>query len=172
MKKEELVDRIVANSPTPRDKNELLKLKKNELYNIARMPVNTPPLEVENIAKEFGFKVLWLPPYHPMLNPIEEAWGLVKGYVAKENDGSSFMQVKDLILQGFEKVTPEIWSKLIRRTTVHEDNMIKQHHILLRQDVQEMIIDISDTESEGGQSDGEEEVDLELIAGLEDDVPC
>ena len=82
------------------------------------------------------------------------------------------MQVIGVILQGFEIVTPEFWGKLVRRTTVHEDNRFKQHHILLRQDVQEMIIDISDTESEDGQSGGDEEVDLELIAGLEDHVPC
>ena len=44
----------------------------------------------EETAAQHGYRVLWVPPYHPMLNPIEEAWGVTKGFVAYNNDQKSF----------------------------------------------------------------------------------
>ena len=38
------------------------------------------------IAEKFTHKVLRLPVAHPELNPIELAWSVVKGYVAKHNN--------------------------------------------------------------------------------------
>jgi hypothetical protein len=48
-----------------------------------------------------------------MLNPIEEAWGVIKGYVADVNDGKNFQKVKEYIMSGIKKVTPEIWKGLV-----------------------------------------------------------
>jgi transposase len=61
-----------------------------------------------------GYHVLWLPPYHPELNPLEEGWGVTKGHVFFNNDSSNFKKVKELILQGFEKAQP-LWPKLVYR---------------------------------------------------------
>ena len=54
---------------------------------------------METIAAGYGFRIEWLPPYHSTLNPIEEAWGIVKGYVADNNDGKDFNKVKDFIFR-------------------------------------------------------------------------
>jgi len=68
---------------------------KKEIYSIYRREPHrykgTPM--VEEISKRFGIQVVWLPPYHPMLNPIELAWSIVKGHVADINDGKNFQKV-------------------------------------------------------------------------------
>ena len=45
----------------------------------------TKQFETDVIADKFTHKVLRLPVTHPELNPIELAWSVVKGYVAKHN---------------------------------------------------------------------------------------
>ena len=51
---------------------------------------------METVAKEYGHKILRLPPYHCELNPIELAWAAEKNYVAGEN--------KDMSLDSVEKL--------------------------------------------------------------------
>ena len=45
----------------------------------------TKQFETDVIAEKFTHRVLRLPVAHPELNPIELAWSVVKGYVAKHN---------------------------------------------------------------------------------------
>jgi len=93
--------------------------------------------------------VLWLPPYHPDINPIEEAWGIAKDHVGLENDGSQpFDQVKNLLLEGFEKVD---WRPLVRRVHEHEERYLKRYEI-----TQPEIGDIIDLDT-SSSSEGEEE---------------
>ncbi|KAG0098170.1 hypothetical protein BGZ93_000885, partial [Podila epicladia] len=100
----------------------------------------------------YGYHVLWLPPYHPDINPIEEAWGIAKGHVSLENSGSTpFSQVKVLLQEGFRKVD---WRLLVRRAQKHEREYIRQHQII--QDEGEFLIDIDDEEEEETDSEGEE----------------
>jgi hypothetical protein len=87
----------------------------------------------EEIAAKYGHEIVWLPPYHPILNPIEEAWGLTKNYVALHNDGSDFQKVRDLTRDGMGKVHREIWSKLVRRAKSNEDVFIESDEIDISQ---------------------------------------
>lgn len=104
-----------------------------------------------------------------MLNPIEEAWGLTKAYVAKENRGDNFQAVKKLIFDGFTTVTPEIWSKLVRRTEAWEQKMIRDHHILLDCEVQPLIIDLDSEDDDGYELVDVSEVDdSDILAEMED----
>lgn len=43
----------------------------------------SPESEIERLARGKGHEVLFLPPYHPQLSPIELAWGRVKEYAAE-----------------------------------------------------------------------------------------
>lgn len=170
MNKAELIKRLYNNGVKETTVN-LSKMLKPALYEMAKLSEYTPPLASEVIAKSYGYKIFWLPPYHPELNPIEEAWGLTKQYVARENDGGSFQVVKELILKGFAKVTPMIWKKLIQRTEHNEKIMLKQYHILLHQEIQEYIIDISDTEEEIDESNKDyQDKDEEFFTLIEDDI--
>ncbi|KAG0326077.1 hypothetical protein BG000_001541 [Podila horticola] len=124
---------------------QLRTCKKATLYDLARLPENTLPLSTEVIAKRFGFDVLWLLPYHPDINPIEEGWGIAKGHVAPENNGSQpFGQVKNLLLEGFKKVD---WRHLVRRVQKKEQECMRGHYIT--EEESDFVIDIDeDTEEE------------------------
>jgi transposase len=37
--------------------------------------------ELERIAKFYGFKIIWLPPYSPDKNPIEKLWANLKNWL-------------------------------------------------------------------------------------------
>ena len=101
----------------------------------------------------FGFDVLWLPPYHPDINPIEEGWGIAKGHVALENNGSQpFSQVKNLLLEGFKKVD---WQHLVRRVQKNEQEYMRGHYIT--EEESEFVIDIDEDTEEEEDTDTEDE---------------
>ncbi len=60
------------------------------------------------------------PPYHPKSNPIQPAWGIVKGHIAIENDGLNFGMAKTFIYQGFDKVTSDVRKELIENSIDEE----------------------------------------------------
>jgi len=150
---------------------QLESLNRKELYELARdNPAYKGIPVVETIAGEYGFRIEWLPPYHPTLNPIEEAWGIVKGYVANNNDGKDFNKVKELIFEGFLKVTPDLWARLVNRTYANEDGFIKKLHILTSEEINDLIIPI-DSESEDDKSESNsnyEELTFEDIIEIQD----
>ena len=109
--------------------------------------------------------MLFVPPYHPMLNSIEEAWGVTKGFVAYNNDQKSFSAVKTLIFGGFNKVTKEVWQKLVRRTHANEDAMIAERGIPTptteeMDEMDEMMAPIED--DDGAYDDDGESVVVEI----------
>ncbi len=60
---------------------------------------------VRSLIEEAGAKLLYLPPYHPDLNPIELAWNKVKSYLrkigarTKETLDAAICKAADLISQ-------------------------------------------------------------------------
>lgn len=66
---------------------------------------------VEHIAHRAGHRVLWLPPYHPDLNPIERMWAVAKNSaranwrLARANH-DAFLSRLD---EAFSKCTPDVW---------------------------------------------------------------
>jgi transposase len=124
---------------------------------------------VESIAKRFGFNIQWLPPYHPMLNPIEVAWAITKEYVADVNDGSNFQKVKTYIEQGFEKVTSEVWQKLVKRTYRIEEELILKNNIVTAKEVTANPFIINLSSDEDDTFDGDlEDMDIDDIIGEEE----
>lgn len=112
LRKHELIERLLHFNL---DANHLKGLSRRELYVLAQDKKYQVPLASEAITESFGYKILWLPPYHPDLNPIEQAWGLTKNDVADVNDGSDFKLVGEYILNGFDKCD-EHWAGLVRHS--------------------------------------------------------
>lgn len=169
LRKDELKEWLLSKGAKP---EQLNNLKRKQLYELARdKPEYKGTPVVEKIAAEYGFEINWLPPYHPTLNPIEEAWGITKGYVAWHNDGKKFEAVKDMISQGFKKVTKDIWTGLVRRTYANEDAFITKLHILTATDINDMIIALdvdSDQEDEQLTDEFAEELMFEDIIEIHD----
>lgn len=65
------------------------------------------------MAAATGKEVLRLSPYHCALNPIELIWSQVKGHVARNNRTFKFADVKILLQEALNLVTPEKWKDCI-----------------------------------------------------------
>ena len=65
-----------------------LKNSSKVLYNMcqAAAPPDFKRFECYRIAEQYGHIVLFLPPYTPELNPIEQCWGYGKNKVANLDD--------------------------------------------------------------------------------------
>jgi hypothetical protein len=158
---------LIPRKPGDDDKPMESSMTWIELYLLTRNPkVRGKPIPEAIVERYEGYSILWIPPYHPTLNPIEEAWGITKGFVAYENDGSSFDAVRLLIDGGFKKVTPEVWKKLVDRTYATEDRMITDHRVavITSDDINKMIIEDYDNNSNGnGSGDDNMQIDEENV---------
>ncbi|KAI8889104.1 hypothetical protein K501DRAFT_171798 [Backusella circina FSU 941] len=73
--------------------------------------------EVVTAIRDNGHTALFLPPYSPFLNPIEECWSKIKGEVRKTPLLKNEM-IADRIEEAVKKVTPEDcqgWIRYSRR---------------------------------------------------------
>lgn len=81
--------------------------------------------KVNALLEENGHTVLRLPPYHPDLNPIEEIWAQIKGYVAKKN--VSF-KLDDAMKHAIDKIEAmstidsQCWTNVCRHIIDIENN--------------------------------------------------
>ena len=79
----------------------------------------------EAIASEFEVEILRLPPYHCFFNPIEMAWGVVKGHVAKKNSSEKVAKklelVKALLNESLNAVQKETFVNWVRHTKDKEE---------------------------------------------------
>ncbi|XP_060878988.1 uncharacterized protein LOC132951224 isoform X2 [Metopolophium dirhodum] len=80
---------------------------------------------IDELAKQYDCIILRLPPYHCELNAIELAWPLVKNYVSMNNTTFKLADVKQLLIEGAERVKPTIWKNLISQTKAEEDKLWK-----------------------------------------------
>jgi transposase len=61
--------------------------------------------ECEALAEEQGHKVLWTPPYHSDIQPIELLWARIKGEVGRQYDiHSTFALVYERLMASFDRV--------------------------------------------------------------------
>ena len=79
-------------------------------------------------------------------NPIELAWSLVKGYVAKHNKGFTLKEVEKLVPEGINMVTPALWEKFCRHTEKVEDEYWHKDG-LIEDIVEEILINVEDDDS-------------------------
>lgn len=93
---------------------------KEELYEVCQRFAPKPEFALDRIASKYGHSILRTPPYHPELQPIETCWAVVKGYVAAHND-FTMKKVRELLEDGFNKVTPNTINGIIKKIIKEED---------------------------------------------------
>jgi hypothetical protein len=77
---------------------------------------NRPKTRIQQLAEAAGHLVIYTPKTMSVYNPIEEAWGIVKGHVGKNYDHDSPLESAQVHLeQGFAKADG-VWGKLILRS--------------------------------------------------------
>lgn len=82
----------------------------------------TKQFKTDVIAEEFTHTVLRLPvAHHRELSPIELAWSVVKGYVAKHNNKFTVKEVEGLLPKAIKIITPAMWEKFCNHTVKVEE---------------------------------------------------
>ncbi|XP_022183156.1 uncharacterized protein LOC111042762 [Myzus persicae] len=76
---------------------------------------------IDEMVKTNDKIVLRLPSYHCELNPIELAWAAVKKHVRDHNKTFKLQDVKILMNEGVNKVTPEMWKNFIGHVVKEEE---------------------------------------------------
>lgn len=75
-----------------------------------------PKTAVQKLAEKEGHIVIYTPRTQSIYNPIEEAWGIAKNFVAQRyNPDYPMHSAMQNIPIGLDFVTQEIWTKLVRR---------------------------------------------------------
>lgn len=101
-----------------------INMKRCQLLHLIRQHKDAHNLYVvDEMAKEANKVVLRLPPYHCELNPIELIWAQIKNEVAAKNTTFKLADVKGLLLQAIENVTPTNWHKCVQHVIREEDKM-------------------------------------------------
>jgi transposase len=81
-------------------------------------------IAVIEIAARHGHKVLFTPPYHSDLQPIEMLWAYVKGNVGRKyNSNTTFEDVRTRLIDEFDA----LWTKshLVNRIIAHVDKALR-----------------------------------------------
>ncbi|XP_076250016.1 uncharacterized protein LOC143189904 [Rhynchophorus ferrugineus] len=85
-------------------------MSRNELFQIITRNKPEKRYMVDQITERYGHKVLRLPPYHCIFNPIELIWGIAKNYC----NGHSNQNCLDLCNEALSKITPSVCVSSIR----------------------------------------------------------
>jgi len=85
---------------------------------------------IEEIAKQQGSEVCWLPPYHPRLNAIENMWGLTKNSVRQgfSMANRSVERMRELVQQAMQSYNSS-WKKTVEKVWETEEEYCKEHSI-------------------------------------------
>lgn len=65
--------------------------------------------QLEPLVQEHGHRILWLPPYHPTLNPIEPLWGVIKNEMRHLYDDKPMSQT--LFKKRFKAAAAKVGAK-------------------------------------------------------------
>ena len=97
--------------PIPEGANKKILLEKAKAYH----KTHPPKTIVEIEAEKEGHKVLFLPPYHPELSPIEYCWARVKLFIAE----NSPYNINDICDDFPPKAFVALNSTMIKNTFLH-----------------------------------------------------
>lgn len=86
--------------------NQLVhKLSSDDVLIMDNGPVHKSKAVRERLA-ELSIRVLFMPPYSPELNPIEETWSVIKNKLRREK-ARTLPDYVDSLLQALKCITPE-----------------------------------------------------------------
>ena len=93
---------------------------------------------MDQIAANHGHKVLRLPQYFCVFNPIELIWGIIKRELRKRNcDPFNASKVCEILKEIVDNISPTIWLKCIKKCKKFEKTYRSGHanpvnHLLLK----------------------------------------
>lgn len=126
---------------------------------------NRPKTRIQQLAEAAGHKVIYTPKTMSVYNPIEEAWGIVKGHVGKHYDHNSPLESAKVHLEeGFTKAHG-VWGKLILRSDKALNDSIeavaKARHLREVANDELIEVELEDGEDDDSDDDSDDEIDSE-----------
>jgi transposase len=168
MKKAELLEYLLSKgqSTTDQDGRQLpvLLLRAKVREYIEKNEVSA----VIELAKKGNHKILFTPPYHSDLQPIELVWALVKGNVARlYSNGRTMDQLEKQLKDEFKDLTKEKGPERIRGMIESTARLTKKFwDEIPREDEDDDPQDPDDESSaSGSDSSDEEEIEPEFFGG-------
>lgn len=87
-----------------------------------------PKSKVEQLLEHWGHTCLFLPPYHPELNPIEFVWSQIKGYVRDRNIFKANDILKNLLPNAFNSIDKEYFENIFKNVEKTMKNYLIKHN--------------------------------------------
>lgn len=137
-----LSDKLIAFTP---------KQTKVQLLEIARANKETPRFATHEIAEVHGHEIIFTPPYHPELQPIEKIWGVMKNRLASQDPAQSMQELLENVDREYHKVKGSDWTGSYVKVQAQED-------AFLAVDDDEVVAD-DDVESSESESESDEDED-------------
>jgi hypothetical protein len=124
------------NIPIPEQAN------KAQLYELVKHNKSQVPFACVETAKKYGHTLLYTPPYHCELQPIEGVWAVAKNEVAKSAPHSDLLSIRNKLLYSFkEKVTSNTILGLWRRSL----NVAKEYRDM------DDVVELAETDSDSDE---------------------
>ncbi|XP_068206400.1 uncharacterized protein [Palaemon carinicauda] len=107
-KKSDLLDWLIKKGVQPQDNSS-----KAQLQELAKKIDDPTTYVIDKIAVEAGHRVLRVPPYHCLYNPIELIWTQVKSFIARNTLKKDNLEV--LVTEALSLITPQTWMDAVRQ---------------------------------------------------------
>lgn len=113
---------------------------------------------MDTLAEQYGHRVLRLPPYHCIFNPIENVWGLAKRYYTDHvgRDGGGMEKAVDMWKEALSTVTPQVWKNSINHAEKEIKSWWEREKVFDTDNMAPVIIHLS---ADSDSSDSEYESD-------------
>ncbi|XP_043259683.1 uncharacterized protein LOC122401547 [Colletes gigas] len=108
---------------------------------------------VDEIARRHNKIVLRLPPYHCELNPIELIWMEIKTYIASYNTSSKFNDIKNLLVEAVDTISPKKWKSSVQHVEEKVETMMWELDNIIENNTEPIIININEASSSSDFSD-------------------
>ncbi|KAJ3665882.1 hypothetical protein Zmor_001347 [Zophobas morio] len=122
------------------------QLLKTELLHLVAQ--NKPPKTyvADELAHQYGHRVLRLPPYHCVFNPIENIWGIAKNYYSKHigREGYGHKNAVEMWKEALAHVTPTMWKNTVDYTNKIIQQWWERELLFDREEIAPLIIDINE----------------------------
>ncbi|RHY47467.1 hypothetical protein DYB38_007657 [Aphanomyces astaci] len=96
------------------------KITKAELLDLCRQHRETPSYATQVLATECGHTLLFTPPYHPKLQPIEVVWGVVKNRIGVR-PSKDMGELRTRLEVEFSSIQSSHWLGAYRKAQSFED---------------------------------------------------
>lgn len=132
--------RQLNKAPTTSDRKETIKawltsngiafepgLKKADLCRlVSQHREGKARYAVREIAEKVGHEVAYTPPYHPMLQPIEHIWGIIKNWTGRLPARDMGVLEARIREAAAEKANEDVWIRTWRHILGVEDRMLAE----------------------------------------------